>query len=191
MRRSLFMTIGALALASCASSPASPAPAEPAPATPSEQRPGMHSGDMAAMCPMKVEGTSVTAADVEGGVALSFTTSGDVAELRSRVARMAKMHGDHGGHHGPGKGMHGHQHGGAGAHRGKMMGAGMMMPAATARSEDVDAGARVVLTPKDPADLGALREHAQHMAGRMASGECPMMERGAEPAEGTSHEHDE
>jgi hypothetical protein len=43
-------------------------------------------------CPMKVEGTTVRAQDVEGGASLVFTTTGDVAELRERVhAHAEKM----------------------------------------------------------------------------------------------------
>jgi hypothetical protein len=143
---------------------------------------------------MQVEGTTVSAEDVESGVALSFTTSGDVAELRRRVARMAEMHGHPGEHHGHAMAMHGreaaagdvggHAHGpkrgSAGQHQGGMMSGAMMMPPAAARSEEIEGGARIVLTPRDPADLPRLREHARHMAERMASGTCPMMERGAE-----------
>lgn len=201
MRRNLFLTIPAMALAACASSQASREPttsASPATAESSGMQGEGMRGGMAGMCPMQVEGTTVRAADVEGGVALTFTTSGDVAELRRRVAHMAEMHGHHGEHHGHGMGMHGQSSGGGGEHAhgaqqggagqpqsgqhqgGMMMGGGMMMPAATARTEEIDGGARVILTPRDPADLGKLREHAQHMAERMASGQCPMMERSAE-----------
>src|SRR5512134_560868 len=70
-------------------------------------------GDMAAMCPLDVPGTQVTAADTATGAALSFTTSATegAAELRTRVRRMADMHnarhaeGAAGMHHGHGGGM--------------------------------------------------------------------------------------
>ncbi len=53
---------------------------------------------MAGMCPMKVEGTTAVASEVEGGMGLSFTTTtGNVAELRQRVRRMAEMHNQPGG----------------------------------------------------------------------------------------------
>src|SRR5688500_1574991 len=58
-------------------------------AAPAHQSP---MGMMAEMCPMQVPGTTVTAADVEGGVALSFTTTGGVNDLRQRVRGMAEMH---------------------------------------------------------------------------------------------------
>jgi hypothetical protein len=72
--------------------------------------------DMADTCPMAVEGTAARAEDVQGGAALSFTTTGDV-----------------------------------------------------------EGGARLILTPRDPADLPELRQHAREHAEKMASGQCPML----------------
>ena len=184
-------------LAGCAStSGARSEPATSAAAAPAHQHAhgdGDQAGMMAGMCPMQVPGTTVAATEVEGGIGLSFTTAtGDVAELRQRVRRMAEMHNQPGGHrmmgsHGtaaPGAGAE-HQHGtqaGAG-HGGMMMGGGMMMPAATASVEDIEGGARLILQPKDPAQLGALREHVRMKAQRVAGGECPMgsMPRGMTP----------
>ena len=102
-------------------------------------------------CPMQIPATTVTSSNVEGGVALAFTThGGDVAELRARVQRMTETH---------------HQH-----HSGSVMG---MAPPSTASSEDIEGGARLVLKPQDPAQLEALREHARTHAARMAEGDCP------------------
>ena len=56
-----------------------------------------------------------------------------------------------------------------------MMGEGMKMPPSTARSEDVEGGARIVFTPQDTNDLAALREHFAEHAQMMTSGDCPMM----------------
>jgi hypothetical protein len=198
MQRLKYLAMGALVIAGCASSQASREPTTPAPAaTSGMQSEGMR-GDMEGMCPMQVEGTSVAAEDVDGGVALTFTTSSDVAELRRRVARMAQMHGQHGmGMHARAGADHGHAHGGqrgdAGQHQGGMMPGGMMMPAATARSEEVESGARIVLTPQDAADLEKLREHARHMTQRMSSGQCPMMSmhgEAAEPPPASSEDHE-
>lgn len=65
---------------------------------------------------------------------------------------------------------------------GGMMGSGhmkaMMVPS-NARAEDVEGGARIVLTPKDPAELQTLRDHVRGHAERMAAGYCPMMWSGA------------
>jgi hypothetical protein len=47
---------------------------------------------MDGICPMSVQGTTVTASDIDGGIALTFVTpTGDVSELRRRVHRMAEM----------------------------------------------------------------------------------------------------
>lgn len=178
----LAVAVFAAMTAGCAStSGGQPAPAARAAPAPAHE----HGMGAMAMCPMQVPGTKVAAADVEGGVALSFTTStGDVSDLRQRVRRMAEMHNQHhsggmmmGGHHGPGE--HEHEGGSAAGHEccgGAMMRGGMtMMPAATASAEDIQDGARLVLRPTDPAQLGALREHIRMHAARMARGECPMM----------------
>lgn len=133
---------------------------------------GENAAKMAAMCPMEVSGTVVAATDVEGGIGLSFkTTAGDVAELRRRVRRMAEMHDQPGGSNILGAG-------------------GMKMTPATASVEDIDGGARLVLQPKDAAQLGALREHVRMKAQRMAGGECPMMSMGGgrEAAAATSRD---
>lgn len=104
-------------------------------------------------CPLQIPGTTATSFNVEGGVALAFTTQGgDVAELRERVQRMTETH---------------HQH-----HSGSVMG---MAPPSTASSEDIEGGARLVFRPQDPAQLEALREHARTHAARMAEGDCPML----------------
>ncbi|MBI5548447.1 MAG: hypothetical protein HY901_31580 [Deltaproteobacteria bacterium] len=140
---------------------------------------------MDGMCPMKVQGASVTSENVENGVALVFTTqAGDVAELRRRVHHMAEMHNQH-----RAGGMMGGcpQHrGGSGGMGGMMMGGGMM-PAATASVVDVEGGARLTLHPQDESQLEALRQHVQMCAQAMGKGECPMMAPGAEgaPSEGT------
>lgn len=48
-------------------------------------------------CPMAIAGTTARSEDVEGGAAMVFSTTGDVAELRRRVAAMAQMHNKHAG----------------------------------------------------------------------------------------------
>lgn len=155
----------ATVLAGCASTsgagsePMMGAATAPDPGAPAE------AGMMASMCPMKVPGTTVAATEVEGGVGLAFTTTtGDVAELRKRVRSMAEMHNKPGGV--------------------MMMDGGMKMPAATASVEDGEGGAQLILKPKDPAQLGTLREHARMKAQGMADGECPMNMSDAAPSDG-------
>lgn len=121
--------------------------------------------DAANACPMQASGTTVTAEDVEGGAAaLRFTTTGDVADLRDRLQRMAEMHNRHarGGMH-PMRG------------RSEMMMSPAMMQA-EARVEAVEGGARLVFTPADPDQGDGLRDAVRQRAERMAaSGQCPMM----------------
>ncbi len=191
MKASLAFAVATLALAGCASSQATqrgPAAAGPEAAeTKPEQgsRGGMMGHDMAAMCPMAVQGTTVRADDPEGAAAMVFTTPGNVAELRRRVALMAEMHNHRMGMHGARGGMGPHAHGesddgGEPSHRGAMQGGMkgggmMMMPPSATKSEDVEGGARLVFTPRDPAELSNVREHVHQHAERMTSGQCPMM----------------
>ncbi len=137
---------------------------------PSTATPHNGSGAMADMCPMEVPGTQVSVADTQDGVAIAFTTSGDVAQLRQRVQGMAVRHEK--------KMSRGGMMGSGGMGSGGMMGSGHMMKMvdSTAHAEDIDAGARIVLSPKDPAQLSELRDHVREHAARMAGGHCPMME---------------
>jgi hypothetical protein len=104
--------------------------------------------DISGSCPMMVEGTSVELRDAEGGVALAFTTDGDVGELRTRVDRMAEMHHDR------------------------------MMPMAgsTLQVEDLDRGAQVIFRPAEPEQVEMLRLHMQKAAAELQSGACPTAE---------------
>jgi hypothetical protein len=162
--------------------------------------PGMAQG----ACPMALPGTTVSASATDDGAALTFSTSGDVEELRRRVraaaahhARMAEAHAGApagmgsgataaaaAGSPGPaqeGDGTTGTSDpaasgtgagccGGAGP-----AGHGKALLSATARAEDVEGGARLLLTPRDPAQADALRAEVREHAARMASGGgCPM-----------------
>ena len=112
---------------------------------------GMH-GQHGMMCPMAIPGTTVSAVETSDGAALEYKTTGDVADLRARVHRMADMH-DHGG---------------------CPMMPQMATPPSTASVEDIEGGARIVFRPKDTMQIRALREHVRNEAAEMRSG-CPMM----------------
>src|SRR5579883_2402001 len=93
-------------------------------------------------CPMQVAGAEVSILDTKDGIALTITTtSGNVADLRNRAERMAKMHSS--------EAMHGN-----------------MMPF-TAAYEEVPNGARLTLVPKDSQKLpefrNIVRQHAEQM----------------------------
>jgi hypothetical protein len=135
---------------------------------------------MAAICPMAVPGTQVSTSDTSTGEVVTFsTTSPDqVADLRSRVRAMADMHNQH---HGPGdmSGMQGGMHGqggmmGSGAGQGGETGHMPMPPPSTTSVEDTDTGARLVVTPKDPAQLAQLQSAVRAHAGMMQPGHCEM-----------------
>jgi hypothetical protein len=138
-------------------------------------------------CPVSVAGTSVTVEDAANGAALVFVTTGDVAEVRKRVATLAAMHNEHHSAMGPlpdgtdaGGGHAGHDahahHGGAGgggggAHAGHA--GGMIGVHSKATAADIDGGAKVTFVANG-GDVGKLqselRMHAQHLAG----GTCQM-----------------
>lgn len=143
----------------------------------------------------------MSAVDTETGIALVFTTSGDVSELRARVAQMAEhqqkmmsqghmgmMHsGKHSGDHGkepgakPEAAAHDHTNSAADqpnsgctccAHAEGMHGKRVEH---TAQVVEVEGGAKIVYTPKQPADLAALREQLRGKVKMMQEGKCPMM----------------
>lgn len=122
-----------------------------------------HSGDMMAACPMNVPGTTVTATDTANGETLTFTTTGDVAALRSKVRQMAEMHNQH---HAAG-GTHDGMMGGGMMGSGKGMEGNVKVPPSNATVTDIENGASIALTPTSPADLqqlqAAVRTHANHM----------------------------
>lgn len=79
-------------------------------------------------CPVAVPGTSVAAQDADGGAALVFTTTGDVAAVRQRAREMARMHNEMHAKMGPlptgdapsggdGHSHGGHEHGGMGGNQ--------------------------------------------------------------------------
>lgn len=140
-------------------------------------------------CPMMPPaGTQVVTSDTSDGVAVAFTTTGDVAALRAHVRHMADMHNRMSGmHHGSGM----HEGMGSGGMHGGMGSAGMSMQMIPSRAsvEDIPGGARLVLVPDDPAQLSALRTHVREHAAMMAAGQCPMMGTQPQPTdEPTQHQ---
>lgn len=141
--------------------------------------------NMRASCPMVVPNAKVEVEDTEDGIALTFTTdSQEVDDLRKRVESMAGMYEMHRGH---GSMMWHHMREGAsgmgmhGKGRGHMAMSGPM-PSAKATVENIDNGARLLLTPQNSEELGKLREHVRAHQQRMGSGECWMLQN--EPAGG-------
>jgi hypothetical protein len=132
------------------------------------------------MCPLAVPGVQVESAEAEGGAAIVYKTSeqGQVDELRKRVRMMAEAHNQR-------------------AQQGvPAVGEVPALAPARASVEDVDGGAKMVLTAIDPADAASVREHVQQRVAVMqktggcpmaAGGQCPMM--GAQQGQGCPCPH--
>jgi hypothetical protein len=149
------------------------APAQPPHATAAPPRTASAEGSM---CPMDVPGTQLSAADTATGETLTFISTPDQAPaLRERVRAMAAMHEER---HAMGDGGHmGEGHGGM-MHEGTGMGGMERPPPSHAVVEDVENGARVVVTPNDPADLQKLQTTVKAHAQKMQQEGCGMMGHG-------------
>jgi hypothetical protein len=151
------------------------------------ERRGAGHDEMASSCPMKVPGTTVVEADVDGGAALVFSTTGDRAELQQRSVKMATMHNqmpDDKMMNAAGPASSGHQHGPA--HQ-MPASESHKMPPSVATAEPTDQGARLVFRPKDPAQMDALRVSVRAHAAQMEGGKCPMADWMHKGADGSSH----
>ena len=157
MTRMLIAATSALAvLVGCSHSPSSTATYSPA----AGSQASVPSGSRMATCPMAVPGTEVAASDAVDGETLTFTTKGDVTELRSRVREMAAMHNRH--------------HESANAPPGML--ASETMSSSRASVVDVENGADLRLTPRDAADLAKLQADVRMRAHRMRLNGCGTME---------------
>jgi len=110
-------------------------------------------------CPMMVDGTEVAAFDTPTGIAITITTKPEnVAELRRRVQQMSVMHNT------PSQ---------PEASNEAIMQA-RMMPG-NVKYESIEDGARLTLTPKDPAKIDEFRAQIRAHVERMKKGNCSMM----------------
>jgi hypothetical protein len=128
------------------------------------------SSHLLAMCPMSVPGTQVIAADAVNGGTLTFTTTGEIEELRIRVMEMAQRHNAH--------------HADTGEHSGMGRG-GMMasenplgstpMPPSWATVVEVERGAMIVVVPNESGDLARLQSAIRTRAERMQRNGCDLV----------------
>ena len=149
--------------------------------------PVMGAGDP---CPMGVQGTTVQATETSDGMSMAFTTTGDAGEVRKRAHGMAdRMNGQASG----AMGMNGMMMKGGDGGGGMMMGSGMghagmtgdggagmmmggSMPPVNVQVDDIDGGARLRMTPRDPSRVAEMKKHVQQHAQMMNQGHgCPMM----------------
>jgi hypothetical protein len=127
---------------------------------------------MAGMCPMSVPGTKVVAADTATGASLTFTTSTDQASaLREKVYATSEAHNRR---RASGDAVQGGT-GSAGGMMGEEMTGMPMPPPSRTAVEDLYDGARIVLTPVDPADLRRLQDTVRQRAGHMQEHGCGRM----------------
>lgn len=127
------------------------------------------------MCPTELPGVSVTAQDMQDGSALVFTASaGNVDQLRGRVQNLASMMNNQRANQKP-EAAPGQPAPAPGQQQGAT---NPGEPVAThARVENTERGARLILTPADPAQLSRVRAFAQQQASRMSSGDCSFVTR--------------
>jgi hypothetical protein len=127
--------------------------------TPTAPRSGMEMRGQGMMmtCPMNLEGASVAVSDTQTGVTLSITTTKpeSVPELRRRVEQWATMH--------------------SVERPSQSMMQGQMIPGSV-KYEPIEKGARLTLTPKDPAKLAEFRKQVRAHAEHMQKGDCSMMQ---------------
>ena len=114
-----------------------------------------------AHCPMRVSGTTVTSSDVEEGVALYFTTSGDVNELRQRVRELATTHAHDGASPSDACGC-------------PLLGdRGVpLMAEASTSAEPTPGGARLLLVPNERNEVVRLRARVAESLTRFAASHC-------------------
>lgn len=160
MRPLLVPALVLVALAGCRGNPSGNEPADVTTSTTHAHAPIVRA------CPLGVPETRIAIEELPDRVVLAFTTSSDrVPALRSRVADQAAQSGPEK-HEGPGHdGMHGASHG----HGLRLWD----MPASRAIVEEIPEGARLHVTPLDPAELGALRAALRGRVRALEDKDCP------------------
>lgn len=195
-----FMTAVVLVLASgCASNngqaptsattPRSGTPGTPVMPEPSAEAAAAQGLKSPAACPMYVELVDIAVSDTDRGVAITFTTgTQEVKELRRRVRALAALYERQSGQVldwyalGHRLGPEDRPEARAGIQPGEWAGQDREpMPRATATVDDVDQGARIVLTPADESRRQALRQHIRMQRERFTIRQCPVMSEPAAP----------
>ncbi len=101
-------------------------------------------------CAMTQPGVQASYEESADGAAIVFSTTGaEVSDIQARVAKMATKHNDPHPHHGQAHVAH------------------------SARADNIEKGARLVMTPADPSELEALRKHVRERVEKIKSGEAP------------------
>lgn len=142
-----------VAVAGCYSTAPVPATAPPDPAP----RAVLDAESVADLCPLGVPSAVVRVQELEIGLALEFTTSGDVADVRRRTRLMADVRDD------------------LRDEIARTKRSNQTLHAAERYVEDVEGGARIVFLPPHATDLHAYRLDLDAEAMRLRGGDCPMV----------------
>lgn len=143
-------------------------------------RHAQHKGDrqemMSEMCPMKVEGTTRQVVKLDDAVAMDFTTTGDVDDLRERAQKMAqahqRMHAKDA-MEGNRKMVHGEMTEDQREMRREML---QTMSSVSVETEEIDSGMRLRFTPEDADQVDEVHEMMERHTDMMGEkGNCPMM----------------
>jgi len=130
--------VGCMLVVGCGAPASRPAPSAP------DLPNAMPFEGPADLCPMTVEGTVVEAENIEGGIGLTFTTVGDVAELRRRVRLIARLNGERAG-----------------------------TPTLITTTDDMRDGARLNIRPVDPSRVISIRDSGRARAEVLDNATCP------------------
>lgn len=122
------------------------------PATTAESQPmkGMHSM-MQEMCPMHVDGTTMSMEKSADGMVMTFSNTANVAEVQKRTQMMVEHHTQMAGHH----------------HNGEM-------PPFTLSAENTTDGARLTMTPVDSAQMTMMQDMMMKRHADQGDSPCPM-----------------
>jgi hypothetical protein len=142
---------------------------------------GSSAGEKQDACPLALAGTTSTVENTVDGVVVMFSTTrpGDMAELRRRVERLADAHNSMSA--GPGEdlstappqapGPTTSPEGAEAANDAKAAPSGGKLQS-KASAESSEEGVRLVLRPRDPAQVDSVRDHLRKQADDLVQGAC-------------------
>lgn len=147
---------------------------QPAPESAAESQPGMAMGSMMSeMCPMHVEGTTMTMDKTDEGMVMHFANPSNVDEVQRRAQMMMAQH------HEKMSAMHGEK---MSAEHGEGMSGGMHhqhrdgeMPAFSLMAENTEDGARLVMKPQNGEQMAKMQKMMADRRAMQGDSPCPMM----------------
>jgi hypothetical protein len=126
-------------------------------------------GQTGLACPMEIPGAHVAMTETKGGIALDFTTNGDVMELRQRVHSLAASQSST--QIAPQSGAGDMQGSG-----GREMNQDVTHVQTQASVQDLPNGARLIIRPVDPNQFNSVRQNAMATVSQLNQGDCSALE---------------